>query len=135
MTKWITSKGLRTDTVNLLTNHEPALCSSIENSFDISASLFTGKLQSVPVAFLDNATMDLAPNPNLEELYRRVIADPGSATRADRNAVFRLPPPDEEDRLCVAKTGSTVPELRKKALTEPEKLTYSSNTGGVSYSR
>lgn len=38
------------------------------------------------------------PNPNYEELYRRVIADPCFATRADRNAVLGRPPPDEEDR-------------------------------------
>lgn len=67
--------------------------------------------------------MDFAPNPDLEDLYRRVIADPASASRADRNAVFRLPPPDEEDHLCIAKTGLTIAELKLKTLTEPEKMT------------
>jgi hypothetical protein len=61
--------------------------------------------------------------PDLEGIYRRVIADPRSATRADRNAVFGHPPPDEEERLCVAKTGLTLTELKEKASTDPQKLT------------
>jgi ABC-type phosphate transport system auxiliary subunit len=73
--------------------------------------------------FFDNAAMDFAPNPDLKELYRRVIADPVSTTRADRNAVFRLPAADEEVLLCVANTGSTLAELRQRALAEPEKRT------------
>lgn len=59
-----------------------------------------------------------------EELYRRVIASPASATRAERNLIRRLPPPEEEDRLCVARTGLTRDELQAKALSRPEELSY-----------
>lgn len=56
-------------------------------------------------------------------LYLRIIADPASVTRADRNQVYEQPPPDEEDRLCKEKTGLTMEELKYKALFNPETLT------------
>ena len=62
-------------------------------------------------------------NPDLEALYRRAIADPESITRAERNAIWGWPPPEEEDRLCVARTGHTRAELKAKALSNPDDLT------------
>lgn len=59
----------------------------------------------------------------LEQLYRRVIADPQSATRAEYNTVWQWPPPEEEDRLCVEKTGLTRAGLVAKALAAPGELT------------
>ncbi|KAI3396861.1 hypothetical protein diail_11633 [Diaporthe ilicicola] len=59
----------------------------------------------------------------LEQLYRRVIADPQSATRAEYNIVWQWPPPEEEDRLCVEKTGLTRAGLVAKALAAPGELT------------
>jgi hypothetical protein len=59
-----------------------------------------------------------------EELCRRVIADPKSATHAERNFINGWPTPEEEDRLCIFKTGRTHEELKRKALTQPETLTY-----------
>ena len=61
--------------------------------------------------------------PELEELYRRAAADPRSISRAEHNAIWGYPPPDEEDRLCVAKTGHTRAELVAKALARPQELT------------
>jgi hypothetical protein len=59
----------------------------------------------------------------LKALFLRIAADPASATRADRNKIFGEPPPDEEDRLCKEKTGSTMEELKNKGLTNPDTLT------------
>ncbi|KAK4136073.1 hypothetical protein BT67DRAFT_440225 [Trichocladium antarcticum] len=39
------------------------------------------------------------------------------------NAIFCQPPPEEEDRLCVVKTGHTVAELKTKAISNPDGLT------------
>ncbi|EHK22147.1 uncharacterized protein TRIVIDRAFT_149892 [Trichoderma virens Gv29-8] len=63
--------------------------------------------------------------PDLKALFQRVAAtaDPTSVTRAERNQIYRLPPPDEEDRLCKEKTGFTMDELKKKAMADPETLT------------
>jgi hypothetical protein len=60
----------------------------------------------------------------LEELYRRAAADPQSISRAERNAIWNHPPPEEEDRLCVANTGRTPAELLAKALVSPDELTH-----------
>jgi len=62
-------------------------------------------------------------DPDLEALYRRAIADPKSITRAERNAIWGWPPPEEEDRLCIARTGHTRAELIAKALSSPDDLT------------
>ena len=62
-------------------------------------------------------------NPDLEPLYRRAIADPESITRAERNAIWGWPPPEEEDRLCVARTGHARAELIAKAFSNPDDLT------------
>lgn len=61
--------------------------------------------------------------PELEELYRRAAADPRSISRAERNAIWGHPPPEEEDRLCVAKTGHTRAGLVAKAVANPDELT------------
>ncbi|KAK3687972.1 hypothetical protein B0T22DRAFT_141942 [Podospora appendiculata] len=58
-----------------------------------------------------------------EALYRRVIASPQSATRAERNFVRQLPSPEEEDQMCIAKTGLTHAALHSKALDTPDDLT------------
>jgi hypothetical protein len=57
-------------------------------------------------------------------LYERILAanDLSSVTRAERNIINNDPPPDEEDRLCLAKTGLTMAELRQKALASPESI-------------
>ncbi|KAH6842453.1 hypothetical protein B0I37DRAFT_381962 [Chaetomium sp. MPI-CAGE-AT-0009] len=61
--------------------------------------------------------------PELEELYQRAAADPRSISRAERNAILNHPPPDEEDRLCVAKTGHTRAGVVAKAVANPDELT------------
>ncbi|KAK4127536.1 hypothetical protein N657DRAFT_678129 [Parathielavia appendiculata] len=61
--------------------------------------------------------------PHLAELYRRAVADPHSISRAERNAIWGHPPPEEEDRLCVAKTGLTRAGLVAKAAAQPDELT------------
>ncbi|KAL2127963.1 hypothetical protein VTI74DRAFT_9915 [Chaetomium olivicolor] len=61
--------------------------------------------------------------PELEELYRRAAADPRSISRAELNAIWGYPPPEEEDRLCVAKTGHTRAGLVAKAVANPDELT------------
>lgn len=60
---------------------------------------------------------------NLEKLCRRAIADPQSITRDEYNIIWRWPSPDEEDRICVEKTGHTRAELVAKALAIPDELT------------
>lgn len=60
---------------------------------------------------------------DLETLCRRAIADPHSITRDERNTIWRLPLPEEEDRLCVEKTGHTRARLVAKALATPDDLT------------
>lgn len=61
--------------------------------------------------------------PELEELYRRAAADPRSLSRVERNAILGRPPPEEEDWLCVAKTGLTRAGLVAKAFFNPGELT------------
>ena len=67
--------------------------------------------------------MDIA-NPDLEGLYRRAAAEPQSMTRAERNIIFDRPPPDEEDRICIARTGHTLANLLTKASSSPDCLTF-----------
>lgn len=62
-------------------------------------------------------------SPEEKALYLRIIADPASATRADKNQVYEKPPPDEEDRLCKNEVGITMEELRHKALSDPDAMT------------
>ncbi|KAK3291683.1 uncharacterized protein B0H64DRAFT_409730 [Chaetomium fimeti] len=62
-------------------------------------------------------------NPEHEELYRRAATDPRSISRAERNAIWGHPPPEEEDRLCVAKTGHTRAGLVVKAIENKDELT------------
>jgi hypothetical protein len=59
----------------------------------------------------------------LEKLYQRAIDDPLSITRADNNVLQQWPPPEEEDRICVEKTGSTRAQLVTKAVATPDDLT------------
>lgn len=63
--------------------------------------------------------------PELKALFQRIAAaaDPASVTRAERNQINQLPPPDEEDRLCKEKTGLTMEELKNKVMVDPETLT------------
>lgn len=63
------------------------------------------------------------PTSDLEQLYRRAIADPRSITRAEHNLIRDWPPPEEEDRLCVARTGLKRAQLVAKALANPDELT------------
>lgn len=60
---------------------------------------------------------------DLEELCRRAIADPHSITRDEHNIIWQWPSPNEEDRICVEKTGHTRAELLAKALATPDDLT------------
>lgn len=62
-------------------------------------------------------------SPDLEELCRRTIADPRSITRPEQNAIHGWPPPEDEDRLCIAKTGHTRTELVVKVFDNPDELT------------
>lgn len=73
-------------------------------------------------------------SPEEKALYLRIIADPASVTRADKNQVYERPPPDEEDRLCKEKVGISMEELRHKALSNPDAMTEDECnilTGGV----
>ncbi|KAM0524432.1 hypothetical protein ACHAPE_000526 [Trichoderma viride] len=69
------------------------------------------------------AKLDQELSPEEKVLYLRIIADPTSATRADKNQVYEKPPPDEEDRLCKDRVGITMGELRHKALSNPDAMT------------
>lgn len=60
---------------------------------------------------------------DLEALCLRAIDDPGSISRANSNRIYGIPAPEEEDRLCVAATGSTRAQLYTKALNNPSNLT------------
>lgn len=60
---------------------------------------------------------------DLENLCRRAIADPHSITRYEHNIIHQWPEPNEEDRICVEKTGHTRAELLAKALVTPDDLT------------
>ncbi|KAH8887927.1 hypothetical protein GQ53DRAFT_749574 [Thozetella sp. PMI_491] len=62
------------------------------------------------------------PSSDLDDLYRRAIADPSSISRDESNTIKGWPPPDEEDRLCVSRTGSTRAELVAKAVAHPDNL-------------
>lgn len=62
-------------------------------------------------------------SPEEKALYLRIITDPASVTRADKNQVYEKSPPDEEDRMCRDKIGITMEELRNKALSNPDALT------------
>lgn len=61
---------------------------------------------------------------DLENLCRRALADPHSITRDEYNIIWQWPAPDEEDRICVEKTGHTRAELVAKALATPDELTH-----------
>lgn len=67
---------------------------------------------------------NMEAKPELEELYRRAAADPRSISRAQRNAIWGHPPPEEEDRLCIAKTGHARAGLVAKAIASPDELTF-----------
>ncbi|KAK4119593.1 hypothetical protein N657DRAFT_650082, partial [Parathielavia appendiculata] len=74
-----------------------------------------------PSRFVPRIPMEAKPE--LAELYRRAVADPHSISRAERNAIWGHPPPEEENRLCVAKTGLTRAGLVAKAAAPPDELT------------
>jgi len=57
------------------------------------------------------------------ELHQRIIANPTTVTRAERNEIYRHPTPEEEDRLCQEKIGLTMSELKEKAITNSDTLT------------
>ncbi|KAF7951693.1 hypothetical protein EAE96_006992 [Botrytis aclada] len=58
-------------------------------------------------------------------LYERValLTGPTLVTRAEKNQLYGLPPPDEEDRLCVEKVGWTMAELKDKVAVSHVTLT------------
>lgn len=70
---------------------------------------------------------NLRMSPQDRALYERVAAlkDPTSVTRAEKNQLFGLPPPDEEDRLCQEKVGLTVLELNDKIMSSSDTLSES----------
>ncbi|TGO45753.1 hypothetical protein BCON_0368g00050 [Botryotinia convoluta] len=57
--------------------------------------------------------------PKDKALYERIatLTDPKSVTRTEKNQLFGLPPPDEEDRLCL-----TVSELNDKVMSSSDTL-------------
>ncbi|KAK4205973.1 hypothetical protein QBC37DRAFT_435637 [Rhypophila decipiens] len=61
--------------------------------------------------------------PEMRDLYQKAVATPETITHAEKNLIIGRPPPDEEERLCLAKVNLTVPQLREKAITHPEQLT------------
>lgn len=61
--------------------------------------------------------------PEQRALYQKAIATPHALTHAERNLINERPPPDEEERLCLAKVNLTVPQLQEKAIAHPEQLT------------
>lgn len=56
-------------------------------------------------------------------LHLRAKADPSTITRAERNLIHHLPSPEEEDRLCRAKVGLDMSQLKEKAFADPDSLT------------
>ncbi|KAF7931261.1 hypothetical protein BELL_0797g00030 [Botrytis elliptica] len=70
-------------------------------------------------------TKNLRMPPEDKALYERValLTDPTSITRAEKNQLDGLPPPDEEDRLCVEKVGLTMAELKDKVAVSHVTLT------------
>ena len=68
---------------------------------------------------------NLRMSPQDRALYERVatLKDPTSITRAEKNQLDGLPPPDEEDRLCVEKVGLTMAELKDKVAVSHVTLT------------
>lgn len=61
--------------------------------------------------------------PELRALYQKAIATPNAITHAEKNLILERPPPDEEERLCLAKVHLTLPQLQEKAIAHPEQLT------------
>ncbi|THV55843.1 hypothetical protein BGAL_0003g00850 [Botrytis galanthina] len=70
-------------------------------------------------------TKNLRMPPEDKALYERIalLTDPTSITRAEKNQLDGLPPPDEEDRLCVEKVGLTMAELKDKVAVSHVTLT------------
>ncbi|KAF7936223.1 uncharacterized protein EAE98_002442 [Botrytis deweyae] len=62
--------------------------------------------------------------PEDKALYERIatLEDPTSVTRAEKNQLLGVPPPDEEDRICKEKTGLTMAELENKVMTSSDTL-------------
>jgi len=56
-------------------------------------------------------------------MHQRIVANPTTVTRAERNQIYRHPTPEEEDRLCRDKVGLTMPELKGKAIANSDTLT------------
>jgi len=62
--------------------------------------------------------------PELRELYRRGIEDPTNLTRSERNQIFHLLPPEEEDHIIQTKLKlGSKEELIAKAYSAPDTLT------------
>ncbi|KAM7196604.1 hypothetical protein V8F33_006103 [Rhypophila sp. PSN 637] len=72
---------------------------------------------------MSNTTGPSGPTPEMRALYQKAIATPEAITPAEKNLIIGRPPPDEEERLCLAKVQLTVPQLREKAIAHPEQLT------------
>lgn len=71
----------------------------------------------------DTNTNGSGITPELRALYQKAIATPDALTYAERNRIRERPPPDEEERLCLAKVHLTLPQLYEKAIAHPEQLT------------
>lgn len=63
-------------------------------------------------------------SPEDKALYEHIatLTDPTSVTRAEKNQLSGVPPPDEEDRICKEKTGLTMAELENKVMTSSDTL-------------
>ncbi|KAF7853631.1 hypothetical protein EAF04_010622 [Stromatinia cepivora] len=78
----------------------------------------------------DSNSIDLSQLPKFrmspedKALYEHVasLADPTLVTRAEKNQLFGVPPPDEEDHLCLEKVGLTMAELNNKVMTSSDTL-------------
>ncbi|TGO55846.1 hypothetical protein BOTNAR_0236g00140 [Botryotinia narcissicola] len=78
-----------------------------------------------PQILIFRTSVTIRMSPEERALYERVAlsTDPTLVTRAEKNQLHGLPPPDEEDRLCVEKVGLTMAELKDKVAASHVTLT------------
>ncbi|TGO91308.1 hypothetical protein BPOR_0032g00280 [Botrytis porri] len=89
-----------------------------------------GKEVELPREVFYNLHTERRMTPEDKALYERIatLKDPKSVTRAEKNQLFGLRPPDEEDRLCLEKIGLTVSELNDKIMSSSDTLSDSEVT-------
>ena len=89
------------------------------NSSTLRSHRFEPQGKSISQPSMTSQVSDL----DLEKLCHRAIPGSHAITRAEYNVIWGWPPPEEQDRVCVEKTGHTRAELVTKAVATPEDLT------------